>query len=176
MAQSDLLEALHVAMRESLQKGVPDEAFEQIRKKLRDMADEMFSIIEDRVREDLAPVLSGFVKDNSAKVIKALLEGNEAEMRRYIGCREGWWNDRSDGDSGWGRKREIWEWHSVIHGKMFEHGYVVLRRQIVEAHRDLLTSERIKDLEDQVASLVAQVNREKATRELAEQRARDYSR
>lgn len=170
---TNILDELGKAIEASLKAGISDEAVAPIKKKMRDTVDDVFGDIEYRVKEDLAPILSGFVKDNSAKVVNALLEGNESEMRRYIGCREGYWNGRSDGQSGWGRKREIWEWHPVIHGDLFEQGYLLLRRRIVEAHQDLITSERIKDLEDQVAALTAQVNRERDAREKL---AREYSR
>lgn len=173
---SDILDDMAQSARESLQKGITDEALAHVKKKLRDAADECFTVVEDQLKEDLAPSLADYVKRMAADAINSLLQGNDGQMRRYLGCERGGWNGRSDGSSGWGREREIWEWHQVIHGKLFETGSVALRRALVDAHRDLITSERIKDLEDQVAALVAQVNREKKARETAEERVRDYIR
>lgn len=50
-----------------------------------------------------------------------------------------------------------------------------LRKQIVDAHRDLLVNERILDLEDQVKSLVEQVNKAKAEKEEMWQRYRSVA-
>jgi hypothetical protein len=109
------------------------------------------------------------------RTVEEMLAGNEEQMRRYLKCESGRWNGRSDGDQGWGRQREAHEWHSVIHGRLFEQGAVALRKQIVDAHRDLLVNERILDLEDQVRSLVAQVNKANAATEAMWARVRDAS-
>lgn len=50
------------------------------------------------------------------------------------------------------------EWHPVIHGTLFEAGAIELRHKIVDTHKDLIASERILDLEDQVKCLTAKVN------------------
>ena len=49
---------------------------------------------------------------------------------------------------------------------------VALRKKIVDAHRDLLVTERILDLEDQVKSLVEQVNKANAEKESLYERLR----
>jgi len=84
-------------------------------------------------------------------------------MIRWLSCDKRGYTGRSDG---YNTRRSIEEQHPVIHGKLFEQGCVRLRKGIVEAHRDLIASERILDLEDQVRSLVAQNN--KLTREKEE--------
>ena len=90
----------------------------------------------------------------AGRAVEALLAGNESEMIRWLSCDTRGYTGRSDGYG----ERSIERQHPVIHGKLFEPGCVLLRKQIAQAHRDLITSERIKDLEDQVASLVAQNN------------------
>jgi cytochrome P450 len=170
----NILDELESAIETTLAKGITDRSLSQARKSIRDLADSLLDDFEYRVKEDLAPLLSGFVKQMATHVVTELLAGNESEMRRYLGCEVQGWNERSDGAQGWGRKKEIWEWHPVIHGKLFEHGAMTLRRDIVEVHRDLITNERIKDLEDQNRSLVEQVNRERAEKERAQERLRDY--
>lgn len=128
-----------------------------------------------RLKDEIAPNLTAYVADMAQRAVEALLAGREDLMRRYLGCESDRWNGRSDGDQGWGRKREDYEWHQVIHGKLFEQGAMALRKGIVEAHRDLITSEHILDLEDQVKSLVAQVNRARAETESARERLRMVS-
>ena len=168
----ELVAALSEAMTESLAKGVTDEAWKAVMKKVNEIVVDIEGDLEWRVKQDLAPNLVAFVEEMATKVIEALLEGNEAEMRRYLGCDQGGWTSRSDSVY-YGRVRDISEWHPVIHGKLFEHGGLALRKKIVEAHRDLIASERIKDLEDQVSSLVAQVNKERAEAERIAQFHRD---
>jgi hypothetical protein len=46
---------------------------------------------------------------------------------------------RSDHDAG----RRAYDFHPVIHGKLHENSCTALRRDIVNAHRDLLVNERI---------------------------------
>lgn len=125
--------------------------------------------IELALKDNLALSLSYWVAEMAGRAVNALLEGDEQEMRRWLSCckrdEDGeytTWNGRSDGVC-WGSAKPDHEWHKVIHGTMSENGCVKLRKDIVEAHRDLLVNERIADLEDQVKSLIAQVN--KATAE-----------
>lgn len=59
-------------------------------------------------------------------------------------------------------------WASLIHGRLFETNIVKLRRQIAEAHADLITSERIADLEATVEGLLIQIRKaEQQVEELA---------
>jgi hypothetical protein len=57
-------------------------------------------------------------------------------------------------------------------GALHDHGCIDLRKRIVDAHRELIANERILDLEDQVKSLVAQVNKANAEREAMWERVR----
>ena len=56
-------------------------------------------------------------------------------------------------------------WASLIHGSLFETATVVLRRKIVEAHADLLRSQRIADLEATVEGLSIQIRELEADRD-----------
>ncbi|HUD11470.1 MAG TPA: hypothetical protein VMS08_03595 [Candidatus Saccharimonadia bacterium] len=159
-----LFKELADQLTESLNKGITDDAFKGIMKKVDDIRCSIEEDIEYRMRDDLAPNLTAFVADMAEKAVGAMLEGNDDQMRRYLGCERGHWTGRSQDAGEWGRKREDWEWHSVIHGKLFEQGSLALRKKIVESHRDLITDQRILDLEDQVKSLVAQVNRANAAK------------
>lgn len=167
--RTDLNEAIKADLLKALEEGICDQTLAKIRKQMADLVTEAEEDLDYRLKDGLAQNLVGFVADMAKQTIEAILAGNEDEMRRYLGCERGAWTGRSD-SCVWGRKREIDEWHPVIHGTLFEQGGLKLRRDIVASHRDLITDERIKDLEDQVASLVAQVN--KAEREKEELRER----
>ena len=91
--------------------------------------------------------------------VEELLAGNVEMMRFYLNCEKrgeaySGWTGRSDGYTGPTSGLE----HSVIHGKLHEYGCLALRKKIVEAFPDLLKDERARDLEDQVQSLIKQLN------------------
>lgn len=150
-----------------------DAAWERVRKKLRDVADDFTADLEFTAKDNLAPSLSAWVEEMTKRAVDAILRGNEAELRRYLGCERSGWTGRSDSPE-YGRKREPHEWHPVIHGRLFEHDPVKLRREIVDANRDLITDERVKDLEDQVKALVAQVNQREVEIERLREQLRGY--
>lgn len=162
-----------------LSAGVDDETMKGVKKALDDIAYNIEDALMYSLKDNLAHNLSCWVADMAQRAVERMLEGDEIQMRRYLSCEKRGedgeyigWTGRSDGKY-FGRQREAHEWHSVIHGRLFEQGAVELRRKIVDAHRDLLVSERIKDLEDQVASLVEQVNRANAEKERMWQRVRE---
>lgn len=155
-------------MRDQLEKvlseGISDDAMKAVKKATDQILYDIEGDLEYRLKDELAPMLAGWAAAMAGNAVEQILKGNEDQMRRYLSCEKRGedgsyigWTGRSDADY-WGRKREAHEWHQVIHGKLFEQGAVELRKQIVEAHRDLLVNERILDLEDQVKSLVEQVN------------------
>lgn len=148
-------------MEAALKRGISDEALAKAIKQIRDLATDLQEDLEYRVKDEMAYNLVGFVTDMAKRTVEAILAGNDDQMRRYLGCERGAWNGRSDG-SVYGHKRDIDSWHPVIHGTLFEQGSIAIRRDMAKAHADLIQSERIKDLEDQVASLVAQNNKIKA--------------
>lgn len=165
---------------EVLSAGVTDDAVKALKKKVDDVICYVEEDIMYRLKDELAPNLSAYVANMASRAVDQILNGNEDQMRRYLSCEKRGpdgeyigWTGRSDAPSYGMRVREPHEWHPVIHGKLHLSDAVELRRKIAEAHRDLIASERIKDLEDQVASLVAQVNRANAEKERMWQRVRD---
>jgi len=159
------------AFRQAADVALDGETLVKLKKQASDIFQGALDDIEYSLKEDLAHNLAAYTAEMARKTVDALLAGNESEMRRYLSCEAGRWNGRSDGDTY--RPRPIAEQHSVIHGRLFEQGCVELRARIVAAHRDLITSERILDLEDQVKSLVAQVNKKADENEKLIQRLRD---
>jgi len=150
-------EQLRDSLTATLQAGITDDTIKTIKKAADEIVERIHDDLEWRIKSDLAGHLSWYVADMASRAVTALLDGNWQMMRRYLTCEQGGWNGRSDGASI--APKDIERQHPVIHGALFEGECIALRRKIAEAHRDLLTSERILDLEDQVKSLVAQVNK-----------------
>ena len=128
----------------ALEKGFSDEALARAREAAGEIAYDLVSDLDHSIKEDLTYNLSRYVQRMSEEVIRAILDGDDDRMRRRLSCHEDYYTGRDNK-------------HEVIHGKLFEPDCIELRRKIVEAHSDLLKSERILDLESQVASLVQQI-------------------
>ena len=146
---------------EQLSAGISDDSTKKLRKQVADLCSEIEDSIQYQLLDNLAPYLSGFAIEMAEKAVESLIEGNEQEMRRYLTCQQGYWN---------GRNRD----HQIIRGKLFEPGCFTVRRQIVEAHRDLIHSERLLDLEDQVRALTEQINHLRQTNERLSDALRGY--
>lgn len=169
MSTSEINDALRDQLTATLAAGITEDAMKGLKKKVNDLLYEIEADIDYRLKDDLAPNLVAYVAEMAQRTVESILAGNESEMRRYLGCERGAWTGRSDSRC-YGAQRDIADWHSVIHGKLFEQGAVALRAKIAEVHRDLIANERILDLEDQVRSLVAQVNKANAEKEAMWQR------
>jgi hypothetical protein len=130
------MDALHEDIAERLQAslavGISDQAMKAVKKAVDDILYQIEGDIEYRMRDDLAPNLVAYVCEMAKRTVEAILQGNEDQMRRYLGCERGHWTGRSDSPE-YGRKRTDDEWHPVIHGKLFETGAMELRKQIAEA-------------------------------------------
>lgn len=155
MAMSDMMHDMRIELRAKIGEALSDDDVKDLMKKVKDLADDLVSRVQYQIQDDLVDNLSYYVKEMAGRAVEALLAGNEAEMIRWLSCDKRGYTGRSDGYGG----DQIERQHHIIHGKLFEQGCVLLRKKITEAHRDLIINERIKDLEDQVASLVAQNNK-----------------
>jgi hypothetical protein len=131
---------------DAIETGMTEEVMGRVKKKFRDAMDDLESDLDFGLKERLSTNLADFICTSAENAVKQLLAGNEDRMRSYLSACAGSYT---------GRDRD----HSVIHGKLFETGAIELRRQIVDAHAELLKNERILDLEDQVKSLVVQINK-----------------
>lgn len=167
---SELIADDRNALREALDAALDDDSMKTLKKKASDLTQEIVDHIEWSLKDNLAGGLSWHVAQMAERAINALLEGNESEMVRWLTCDKRSYNGRSDGYTG--PNKAIEQQHPIIHGLLHENQSVALRRKIFEAHRDLVTNERIADLEDQVKSLVAQVNEADRKREAMWERVR----
>ena len=167
---SELMSEDRDALQAALEAVLTGDALEPLTKKARALADDIAEHVEWSMKDYLAANLAYHVKEMAGRAVSALLDGNESEMIRWLSCDSRGHTGRSDQAY---NTRKPEDQHPVIHGKLFEQGGVLLRKRIAQAHAELITNQRILDLEDQVKSLVAQNN--KLTREKEEmwQRVRD---
>lgn len=128
------------AMHETLMSMPDDDRFKKAKQAF---LDNIWQDMEYSIIDNMSETVADFVRSMSAKVVGEILEGREDQMRRYLNL-----------DGYTGRDME----HKVIHGTLFETGAIALRKKMAQQHADLIQNERITDLEDQVKSLVSQVN------------------
>ena len=140
--------------------GLPET--ERYKKSRTTFMDDLWMEFEYSIIDRMGEVVQGFVKDMAARVVTQILEGNEDQMKRYLTL-DGYYT---------GRDRD----HSVIHGTLFETGAIALRKKMAQAHADMIQNARILDLEDQVRSLVEQVNKKDNELEQVRDDLRNYSR
>ena len=133
-------------LEQTLDAGFTEETLIKARKQMAELASDMASELEDRIKINISYNLAALVERMADNAIEAMLNGDEALMQRYLKCAANGWT---------GRDKD----HPVIHGKLFETGCIEMRHKIVDAYSELLKNERILDLEDQVRSLVGQVRK-----------------
>lgn len=165
-------EALRYALEGSIEAGLSEKALEGFTKQIKNLSAEFEDSLLWSLKDNLAYNLASWTADMAERALGQMLLGNEDQMRRYLSCDKRGpdgnyigWTGRSDG---YGSPS-----HSVIHGKLFEQGAIELRKQVAKANETLIRDERILDLEDQVKSLVAQVNKAVAEKEDMWQRLRN---
>ena len=109
--------------------------------------DEMWTMIEDGVIGEMPMQIEDMIRRRADDAIKAMLLGDEKMVRRHLKL-DGYTgrNDASRFDD-----RDL---HILIGDGLHEGGILKIRAAIASANRDLIEQERIKDLEDQLASMV----------------------
>lgn len=134
-SRDDLRAALEVELAEADMK--------KLEKQARQIADEISEVVFYDIKENMAQWLADHVSSTASACIEAILAGNESEARRKLGLRPEAFYDG----------RDFKPWFNT-NSKLHEATPVQIRRQIVEAHRDLITDARIADLESQLKLLV----------------------
>lgn len=165
----DINAELKEQLLKTLDAGIQEDGLVRAKKAVQTFLDEIEGDIECRLKDGLAPMLSGYVETMVVRTLESILKGNEHEIRRHLSCEQRGYTGRSTDTYA---DRDIARQHPIIHAQLHENSCVALRRALVDAHRDLITSERILDLEDEVKSLVAQVNKANAEREAMWERVR----
>jgi hypothetical protein len=131
--------------------GLAEADLKKLKKDFDDAATEALDRFEYYVKDDMAANLASYVADMASRSVKAMLHGNEAQMRRYLQCEQGGYNPRASS----GLVNDT--------GSLFEYGGLELRRKLVDAYAELLKTERILDLEAQVKAaqeVIAKKNQE----------------
>lgn len=160
------------ALEKSFSEGLTEKTMECFKKDVEKLVTAIQDDLEWRIKDELAMQLTDWVVRMAERAVEQLLAGNEDQMRRYLSC------DKSDDNgqyTGWTGRSDGYgnPSHSVIHGRLFEQGALELRRKVAQANEALIRDERILDLEDQVRSLVEQVNKANAEKEEMWQRVRN---
>lgn len=138
---------------EQHEQTVRDYLDERSRERLRSAICEIVDAEFDRFEEYADEQIAALAVDRAERFIKRVLNGDDNAGRSLFAC-------MSEGD----RYKQIGfdagkPWAAVYHGTLFETDGIQLRRQLVEAHADLLRNERIADLEAIVDGLRQQINK-----------------
>lgn len=133
---------LRSKVEDAIYNGFTEEALNVLKGQLHDAFTDLENSLEDRLKSDISYDLAAHTERMAHNAIEAMLNGDDEMMRQHLQCASNSYN---------GRRTD----NPVIRGKLFESTAVELRKQIVEAHADLLKNERILDLEDQVKSVLA---------------------
>lgn len=108
----------------------------------------------NRLEENAAEFLENCAASRAETFLKRVLDGDEKAAMALLGDERGGDRHKQYGyDAGE-------PWAKMIHGNLFETSGIEMRRQIVEAHPDLIISERIKDLESIVEGLKLQIKKQ----------------
>lgn len=95
--------------------------------------------IEWSLKQDIQDNLAHYVQNCARSSIEAMLEGNIAEVSRYLHC-----------EPGYTRREYVQTWPSP-----FEPSPMALRRKLVEAYPELIEQQRILDLQATIKHLEA---------------------
>jgi len=121
------------------------------RKGMKREIEQIFDDVYYTMEEYAGEYISTLAACRAEKFLEKVLSGDDDAAMALLGDNNGGDRYRITGyDAGK-------PWAHLIHGRLFESGGMALRSKVVEAHRDLLVTERIKDLESQVEGLSLQV-------------------
>lgn len=145
---------LHDYSAESAEK-MDDKAKEYItptlKENLRKEINQIFDQEYDRLEEYAAEFLENCAAHRAEEFFKRVLDGDNKAAMALLGDRD---NRGRYSQLGHDKGKP---WPYMIHGSLFETDGIKMRRKIVEAFPDLITSERIKDLEAIVDGLQQQI-------------------
>jgi len=146
--------AVHVYGSDDEHSKITQPFLDQVQRKK--LAQELADIVDDeftRLQEYANSYISDLAAQRAEDFLEKVFQGDADAVMALLGDRTGGGRIRLGGcDAGT-------PWASLIHGKLFETNVVKLRRQLVETHADLITSERIADLEATVEGLSQQIRK-----------------
>ncbi len=121
------------------------------KKQIKGVIEELVNDEFDRLEEYANEFISQTAAARAEKFLERVLKGDEDAAMALLGDKHGGDRYRTLGYNA-GKP-----WASLIHGRVFETDGIDLRKRVVEAHPELLKSERIKDLESVVDGLTQQI-------------------
>jgi hypothetical protein len=130
---------------------VAQEFLSQGRKK--EITSAIESIISDEfynLEEYASSHISDVAKTRAEAFLKRVLQGDKDAAAALFGAGD----EHRYRQLGYDKGKP---WANLIHGSLFETEQMKLRRDLVEAHVDLLRDERIRDLESTVEGLTQQI-------------------
>jgi len=139
-------------LEETIDNALPDDVLKPFEQRLNELAEEATRASYDYFKENIGYWFAEDVRQTVNTIIEYLLKGNTNVVNQYLKL-EGY-NGRSDG--AYSQEKELERQHPIIHGKLHENHCLEIRRRIAEANERVITNERVKDLEDQLASVIAQ--------------------
>lgn len=162
MAYIPELQDYSPAPAEAVKSFLSEDRRKSIKDEVERIVDDEFDRLEEHANDHISQVAAG----RATAYVTAILEGDDNAAMRLLGS-------PNNGD----RYRlfgldEGKPWASVIGGNVFETSGITLRRKIVEAHADLLSNERIKDLESIVEGLTIQIRKQESEIESLRERYR----
>ena len=119
----------------------------------------------DHLQENAGLHITEVAAGRAEEYLRKVLNGDEDAAKALFECRD---NSRYKG-AGYDEGEP---WAKLIHGRVFETNSIRLRREIVEAHKDLLESERNKDLQSIIDGLTKQINELEGQLDMAQERLR----
>lgn len=133
----------------SAEWSLDDPRFSTVKKLIEKISVEVEEQILYAVQDNMSANIAYNVASCAGRAIEAVLAGDEDQFRRWL---------YADKRGYTGREKA----GEVIHGKLFESSAIALRKKIVDAYPELLKSERVIDLEEQVKALVDANNKLRA--------------
>lgn len=137
---------------EALSRGVNEASLQKIAGQLSKVMDQYYDCLMDDLQAYLAENIMDKVVERSESAIESILSGDVETAKVYLGIPGPY---AADGAVSY---RKLIPSHPVLNGVLFENDSLKLRKSIADAHPTLIKDQRILDLEDQVNSLVKQVN------------------
>ena len=131
------------------------------RKTLKETIEEIVSEEFERLEEYATQYIGDTAAHRAERFLEQVLAGDAKAAMALLGAGNGRYRTLGLDDGK--------PWTNLIHGRLFETNIVKLRRQIVEAHPDLITSERIADLEATVEGLTLQIKQMEQAEERRQQ-------
>lgn len=144
----DILRAKQDELKAALDGVIPEVEFKKLEKQCQTLAEEISEYAYSDVKENLSQWITDHIRNHSQLVVEALLAGDMRTVKQYLKIEDQW------GQEDYGRREWVDRPWFNGSGRLHEFGGVELRHKIVDAHKDLITDERIKDLELQMAGLI----------------------